>query len=61
MLSFIRGLIRCSRGRHHRSEARLRYVDGQYYSNCEYCRVGMRRLEKRKWMVDRDAPPKPRG
>jgi hypothetical protein len=44
------------RGKHERSESHVRQVDGTYYSRCRYCRTPMRRLAKRSWVVDRNAP-----
>ena len=56
MFGYISGLVGCARGRHERSEPRIRMVNGTYYSQCRYCRTPMRREAKRRWVVDSSAP-----
>jgi hypothetical protein len=48
------GLAGCLRGRHERSEAKIRRDGEGHVSRCRYCGVGMRRRAKRDWVVDRN-------
>ncbi len=41
------------RGRHERSERKAVLDGDQYVSVCMHCGVRMRRLAKRRWVVDR--------
>ena len=54
MVRYLLGLSRCARGKHERCAQRAREVSETYVSRCVYCRVPMRRLRKREWIVDRD-------
>ena len=57
MLSWLLGRMRCLSGKHERSQKHAVRLDGdeQYTSKCAYCGVPMRRLAKRRWIVDRHA------
>jgi len=55
MLGVFGILLRCTRGLHERSASKVRKVDGEFVSACQYCRTPMRRRGKRDWIVDRGA------
>lgn len=52
MFTFIRGLVRCTGGKHERSADHLHKVGEDYFSQCRFCRTKMRRLSKRNWVAD---------
>ncbi|MCH4891842.1 MULTISPECIES: hypothetical protein [unclassified Sphingomonas] len=53
MISRVVGLVGCVQGRHERDAARAVPDGDQYVSRCAHCGVPMRRLAKRKWVVER--------
>ena len=55
MFNRLIGLTGCLRGRHDRDQAKIRKDGETFVSRCRYCGTGMRRLAKRKWVVDRSA------
>jgi len=53
MIGKVRGLLRCTRGRHERSERHIVRDGESYVSRCAHCGVKMRRRAKRDWIVER--------
>ena len=53
MVRWIKGRLRCLRGKHERSEKHARKPEGaeRYTSVCSYCRIPMERRAKRDWIV----------
>ncbi len=53
VFNYVKGRLRCFSGKHERSEHKIRKVGDVYASRCRYCGVPMRRVQKRRWVVDR--------
>lgn len=52
MFNWLAGRLRCTKGRHERSERHIiRSNDDGYVSICSYCRARMKRRAKRDWQV----------
>lgn len=50
MFNWLVGRLRCTKGRHERSERHItRTHDGGYVSVCRYCRARLQRRAKRDW------------